>query len=100
MTNIETVKGIYNIVGNTLKQTGVNFKLIITTRSEPTPKKPKLFLIAKPLEKTFPDGSNYVYISSLYPKNDTTFIFDYQGNKHSLTIKGTEAEIMQEGKVL
>lgn len=94
MTNVETLTGTYNVAGSTLTQPGVNFKLVVTTRNNPEAKKTKHFLIAKPLERKFSDGSSYVYISSLFPAAEKeSFKLDFEGKRYLLKLSGNTAEI-------
>lgn len=93
-SNLITLTGIYKVQGTTLTQPDVDFKLVITTRKHPTLKKPKQFIVAKPSGRsTFTDGSNYVYVSSLYPRGEDVFSFDFEGKTHLLTMSGTSASI-------
>lgn len=63
--------------------------LIIDSRYHKHPNKVADFMIAKVHSndgvKVFDDGSDYKYISSLYPAGQTNYTFDYQGQRYVMT---------------
>lgn len=97
------IEGRYQSDKSNLVKPGIH--LVIGTRRQPTPAKPKHYLL-------FREGSSHKYLSSLYPTPDPTksptttpdpyhsptgaqiWHFDYQGCKYVLSIQpGGMAEI-------
>ena len=102
MTNVQTLTGVYNFQGSSFTHPGFDFKLILSERKHPSEKQPQKFLIAKPIRgKTFPDGTGYFYVSSLYPDPvPNQYHFDFQGVPYTLAITGNLAQIQREDKAL
>lgn len=91
MTNLI---GQYQIDKHTLKKTDI--QLVIGTRKQPSPTKPKNYLLQK-------IGQSFKYVSSIYPVIDKEgkiqglkFEFDTNEGKYLLTMNqaANEAEIM------
>ena len=78
------IVGTYNRDGSKLISNGGC--LLISERKQITPNKPKYFLV----DKTIPQGR---YVSSLYPVNECTYYFDYNGIKYQLQLSELVAEI-------
>lgn len=75
--------GNFQREGNTLIAQGV--KLLISERKQPTPTKPKYFLV---------DKVNNQYVSSLFETEALhTYRFDFKGVKYLLTLNPTQATI-------
>lgn len=75
--------GIFQRKGKTLTAQGV--KLLISERKQPTPTKPKYFLV---------DKVSNQYVSSLFETEGLhTYNFDYKGVKYLLTLHPTYATI-------
>jgi hypothetical protein len=75
--------GILERKGKTLTAQGV--KLLISERKQPTPTKPKYFLVDKVSNR---------YVSSLFETEGLyTYNFDYNGVKYLLTLQPTHATI-------
>jgi len=75
--------GIFERKGKTLTAQGV--KLLISERKQPTPTKPKYFLVDKVSNR---------YVSSLFETEGLyTYNFDHNGVKYLLTLNPTSATI-------
>jgi hypothetical protein len=75
--------GNFQREGNTLIAQGV--KLLISERKQPTPNKPKYFLV---------DKVSNQYVSSLFETEGLyTYRFDFKGVKYLLTLNSTQATI-------
>lgn len=86
------IEGAYLKIGGQLKSE--NLSLLIVDRKNPTPNKPKNYLLAK-----LPNRKNKQYISSLYHTNSTgVYSLDYLGVNYTLTIREQEAVISQVSK--
>jgi len=75
--------GIFERKGKTLTAQGV--KLLISERKQPTPTKPKYFLV---------DKVSNQYVSSLFETEGLhTYNFDHNGVRYLLTLQPTQATI-------
>ena len=78
--------GQYQIANSTLFKQDQSIKLVLGSRSKPTPTKPKFYLLEHA------KAGQFKYVSSLYPASEMaengfqTYSMDYQGRPMILTI--------------
>jgi len=81
------LSGKYTRQGTTLKGLEKPITLIIGTRKQATIKKPKHYLLQKHSK------SNYRYVSSMFPIDESTFSIDYKGVNYIASFSDNEVQI-------